>query len=325
MWTVTFQVPAHAVDAFSKALEPDSLALSSFEVMDEDGRQIDDLWKIDLIYAEEPSPAGVSARIALIAASVSIEAPEVTIAAIPQTDWVAETLSAFPPISIDRFWVHGSHDTSTTPTGRLPLCIDAATAFGTGEHATTAGCLLALAALARRTHWRSKLAASGATGVLDIGCGTGILALGAARVWPGHVLGSDIDPEAVRFATHTARLNHLHTRVRFVVADGINARSITSSAPYAIITANILARPLCRLAKDLPKLLSPGGALILSGLLVTQIPMVANAYRAQGLVMSVQFNIGAWSTLVLRKGSSLPVSSPVRRPVSSVASSGAAP
>ncbi len=163
---------------------------------------------------------------------------------------------------------------------------------------------MALAALSRRSQWRAKLAASGATGVLDVGCGTGILALGAARLWPGQVLGSDIDPEAVRFASHTARLNHLHTRVRFVVADGVNDRSITSSAPYAIITANILARPLCHLAKDLPKRLCPGGALILSGLLITQIPMVANAYRAQGLVMSQQFNRGEWSTLVLRKGPS---------------------
>lgn len=306
MWAVTFQLPAQASDAFSNALESDALAISSFEVLDEEGRQVGDAWQIDLIYDVEPNAKAFGSQLAEIAARAAVDIPAFNISKLPDIDWVAENLSTFAPISIDRFWVHGSHDRATVPAGRLPLCIDAATAFGTGEHATTAGCLAALAALSRRRVWRAKIAMAGSPGVLDVGCGTGILALGAARLWPGEgrvqVLGSDIDPEAVRVATHTARLNTLHSRVRFVAADGVKARSISSAGPYAIITANILARPLCRLAKDLPRLLSPGGALILSGLLVTQIAMVANAYRAQGLTLSQQFNRGDWATLLLRKG-----------------------
>ena len=164
--------------------------------------------------------------------------------------------------------------------------------------------MLALNDLAKRPAIRRAVAASAGAGVLDVGCGTGILAFGAARLWPGRVLASDIDPEAVRVAQLAAAANGLTPRVRVVVATGLDSRLIRQSAPYAVITANILARPLCHLAPDLTSSLAPGGRLILSGLLATQIPMVMNAYRAQQLVLERSIVIGEWATLILRRAPS---------------------
>ncbi len=304
MWTVSFCVPTSSVDAFSDHLQTDALSLSTFEVLDDLGRQIGDQWQIDALFLNQPDRSELVAKLALIAASVGAADPNFSITRVREADWVAETLSSFQPMAIGRFWVHGSHDAESMPSGMLPLCVDAATAFGTGEHATTHGCLLALNDLAKRPAIRRAVAASAGAGVLDVGCGTGILAFGAARLWPGRVLASDIDPEAVRVAQLAAAANGLTPRVRVVVATGLDSRLIRQSAPYAVITANILARPLCHLAPDLTSSLAPGGRLILSGLLATQIPMVMNAYRAQQLVLERSIVIGEWATLILRRAPS---------------------
>lgn len=301
MWSISLRVPAHAADAFSRHLEHDALALSSFEVLDDDGRQVGDQWQIDVLRDQAPDQATVAAQLALIASAADTPAPAFTITPVPDTDWVAETLSSFAPMAIGRFWVHGSHDMGSTPPGKRPLQVDAATAFGTGEHATTHGCLLALDRLAKRTQSQRRIAMSAPTAVLDVGCGTGILALAAARLWPGQVLASDIDPEAVQVARRTVQANGLASRVRIIVATGVGSRLITQSGPYAVITANILARPLCHLARDMAALLAPGARIILSGLLTTQIPMVLNAYRAQRLVLDQTIIIGEWATLVLMR------------------------
>ncbi|NKB43114.1 MAG: methyltransferase domain-containing protein [Alphaproteobacteria bacterium] len=301
MWSISFHIPAHAAGAFSDHLEEDALALSSFEVLDDDGRQIGDQWQIDILRAEKPDRVTLVAQLALIAATVNVPVPSFKMASLPETDWVAETLSSFAPMSFGRFWVHGSHDAGSVPPGKLSLRVDAATAFGTGEHATTRGCLLALDGLAKRRASRRLIAASAPYAVLDVGCGTGILALAAAKLWRCRVLASDIDPEAVRVARRTTQANDLSPRVRIVAATGVRSRTIAQSAPYAVITANILARPLCHLARDMAALLTPGGRIILSGLLANQVPMVLNAYRAQRLVLEQTINIGEWATLILRR------------------------
>lgn len=304
MWTVSFCVPTSSVDVFSDHLQTGALSLSTFEVLDDLGRQIGDQWQIDALFLDQPERSEFVAKFALIAASVGVAEPSFSITRVRETDWVAETLSSFQPMMIGRFWVHGSHDAGSMPSGMLSLCVDAATAFGTGEHATTHGCLLALNDLAKRSTVRRAVAASSGVGVLDVGCGTGILAFGAARLWPGRVLASDIDPEAVRVAQQAAAANGLTPRVRVVVAAGLDSRVITQSAPYAVITANILARPLCHLAPSLTASLAPSGRLILSGLLATQIPMVMTAYRAQHLVLERSIVIGEWATLILRRAPS---------------------
>lgn len=301
MWTVSFCVPASSVDAFSDHLQTDALSLSTFEVLDEAGRQVGDQWRIDMLVSEQPDRAGLVSRLALIAASCNVSEPNVSITRVPDTDWVTETLSSFQPMRIGRFWVHGSHDEGSAPSGMLPLCVDAATAFGTGEHETTHGCLLALSDLGKQSTIGRAIAASPMAGVLDVGCGTGILAFAAARLWPGKVLASDIDPEAVRVAQNAAHVNGLTPRVKMVVATGLDSPAIKASAPYAVITANILARPLCHLAPALKTALAPGGRLILSGLLEAQIPMVMSAYRAQHLVLDRSIVIGDWATLVVRR------------------------
>ena len=202
---------------------------------------------------------------------------------------------------IGRFWVHGSHHRGTAPAGSVPLQVDAATAFGTGEHATTDGCLLAMDDLAKRSSFKRLVRSHGPVSILDFGCGTGILAMVAGKSWSCAVLASDIDPEAVRVSRRVVRANGLHNIVRVIHADGVSHRSIRSQAPFVLITANILARPLRRLSADLTAVLAPGGCLVLSGLLQKQIPFVLNAYRTQGLRLERLYRLGEWATLVVRR------------------------
>ena len=205
MWSVTFRVPASAVDAFAAHFQEGASAYSAFEVLDIAGRQIGDQWQIDILRSDEPDRTELVSQLALIAATANVPAPSVAIASLPDTDWVAENLSTFAPISIGRFWVHGSHEERALPPGKISVCVDAATAFGTGEHATTHGCLLALDGLVKRVSSRRLVAKAAPFAILDVGCGTGILALAAARIWPGRVLASDIDPEAVKVARRTVQ------------------------------------------------------------------------------------------------------------------------
>lgn len=301
MWTVSLRVSAASVAAFSELMADDAVSVSAFEVLDDAGRQVGDAWQIDLLCPSKPKEGELAAQLALIAASESLSEPPFSVGEVADTDWVAATYASFPPIKAGRFWVHGSHDAGGCPPGLFPLCIDAATAFGTGEHATTRGCLIALDALAKQTTVNRLVATSGPIATLDVGCGTGVLAMAMARQWPGRVLATDIDPEAVRVARVAARANGLHLRLQFVEADGVEGRTVTGSAPYAVITANILARPLCQMAEGMTSLLAPGGRMVLSGLLITQIPMVANVYRTLGLALERTYEIGEWATLVLSR------------------------
>jgi ribosomal protein L11 methyltransferase len=178
------------------------------------------------------------------------------------------------------------------PAGRYGLLIVAATAFGSGEHDTTRLCLEALQELARQRRVRRPL---------DVGCGSGILSLAAALLWRVPVLGSDLDPESVRVARDNARLNRLRSLVTIVGGNGYGAPAIRRRAPFDLIVANILARPLCRLAPDLARHLEPGGVAILSGLLIEQEAQVAAAHRAQGLALVGRRRSRAWSALILRR------------------------
>ena len=205
-----------------------------------------------------------------------------TVAALPDADWVRLSLQGLPPVKAGRFHLHGSHDRARP--GGISLEIDAATAFGTGHHGTTEGCLLALDAILKSRKPRR---------ILDLGCGTGILAIAAARATGRQVLASDIDPEAVR----VTRLNAARNRacVRAVTAAGV----ISREGPYDLIFANILARPLVALAQGLAKKLRPRGVLILSGLTHGQAGWVFAAYRNRGLVLNCRIRRGGWTTLVL--------------------------
>ncbi|SDH39242.1 ribosomal protein L11 methyltransferase [Roseospirillum parvum] len=285
MWRLTVVVPAEAVPAVEGALSEVAEAVLAFEIEDgpEAGR-----WRLDGL-TETPPDAAQRALLATLsglpedAFAVSQEAPR---------DWLAETARAFPPFSVAGFHIRGSH-VAVPPAGRRRLMVDAATAFGSGEHETTAGCLEALAGLARA--WPG-----GAPRVLDLGCGSGILAMAAARCWPGVVNAVDIDAEAVRVAAINARLNHLGPRLRVARADSPARPAVRRHGPYDLILANILARPLIALAPAVSAALAPGGRLVLAGLLAEQERAVRAAYRARGLVLARRRRRGRWTILELR-------------------------
>jgi ribosomal protein L11 methyltransferase len=212
-----------------------------------------------------------------------------SIAAVPDVDWVRRSLQGLSPVIAGRFYLYGSHDRATSRAGGISLEIDAGTAFGTGHHGTTTGCLLAFDAVLKRALPKQ---------VLDLGCGTGVLALAAARALRRPVLASDIDPIAVTVTHDNARNNGAGPLVSAVRAPGLKHRRIAARAPYDLIFANILARPLIALAGSLVRSLAPGGTVILSGLTRDQEQAVRAAYRNRGLLPSRTLRLGNWSTLV---------------------------
>ena len=211
---------------------------------------------------------------------------------LPETDWVAQSLEGLAPVASGRFLVHGSHDSATLPAGRTLITIDAGQAFGTGHHGTTAGCLVVLDRLIRCRRFVNPL---------DLGTGSGVLAIALAKVLRANVLASDIDPLAVRIAAQNARLNRVGNRVRVITAAGMNHQEISARAPYDLIFANILAGPLMRLAPQIAPALARGGTLVLAGLLPGQRGRVTAAYGAQGVrLMRAQVHDG-WAVLELRR------------------------
>jgi ribosomal protein L11 methyltransferase len=215
-----------------------------------------------------------------------------SVAALPEVDWVRRSLEGLAPVVAGRFYLYGSHDRERRRGGGISLEIDAGTAFGTGHHGTTSGCLLAFDALLKHRSPR---------GILDLGCGTGVLALAAARALRRSVLASDVDRVAVAVTRANAGNNGAASWVGTVFAPGLKHRRIAEGAPYDLIFANILARPLIALAGDLAHGLAPGGTLILSGLTPDQEQTVRAAYRNRGLIPVSPLRIGNWSTLVFHK------------------------
>ena len=287
---VAFRVPLAAAEVFDAALEPFCDALSWLESEDDVRAEVTG-------YAAAGLDAdAVQAALKAAAEAAGVDVPEATITPVPAHDWVAETQKAFPPVAIGRFFIHGDHVTATPPHGALPLCIGAGAAFGTGEHESTAGCLMALETLARRHRPRR---------LLDMGCGTGILALAAAKLWPrAGVLGVDVDGGAVAVARTNAAVNGMgmEDAVRFDMSDGYRGAVVRRGAPYDLIIANILARPLMTMAPDLACHLAPGGVAVLAGFLNRDAGRVLAAHRAQGLTLLRRIPVNGWTTLVLRRG-----------------------
>ena len=217
----------------------------------------------------------------------------VLVAPLPDQDWIKQSQEGLPPVRAGRFFVYGAHDAGAVPAGVIPIRIEAGLAFGTGHHETTALCLQALSRLAKQRRFAR---------VLDLGCGTGVLGIAAARLWRKPVLATDIDPVAVGVARENARANEVAPLVRAAVADGLTHPAIANLAPFDLICANILAAPLTWLAPTLSAAVAPGGIAVLSGLLRNQENLVLSFYRAQGLRLRETLRDGPWSALVLERG-----------------------
>ena len=215
---------------------------------------------------------------------------QVTVEKLGDADWLAMALSGLPPVRAGRFFVFGMHDRGRTPVNAVNLRIEAGAAFGTGHHGSTVGCLAAFDYMLRGNRFDR---------VLDVGAGTGVLAIAAARTGSRLTLGTDIDPVSVRIARENARVNH--TDSRFFTASGLGHPVIRAGAPYDLVFANILARPLVWLSHDIHRALRPGGIAILSGLLRSQARQVLAAYVSKGFRLERRLGRDAWATLVLRK------------------------
>jgi len=209
---------------------------------------------------------------------------------LPDADWIKLSQEGLPPVRAGRFFVYGAHDAGVVPDGVIPIRIEAGLAFGTGHHETTALCLAVLSDLAKRRRYDN---------VLDLGCGTGLLAIGAAKLWRQKVTASDIDPIAVAVTRENAVANGVGPLVSALVADGPTHPALYDLAPFDLIMANILAGPLTRLAPQVARISAKGGTLVLSGLLHWQENQVLSYYRALGLTLKHTRRDGSWSALVL--------------------------
>ena len=289
LWQSRFVIPGEAVELFLAELEDAAISVSAFEEPGRGGGN-DVLWRIELIHRGEPDKQELAGRLAPLAERSGIERIDITVAPLATTNWLARVAASFTPQRIGRFWVHGSHVREALPAGAVPIRLDAGAAFGSGEHASTRGCLLALDELARRRRFGR---------VLDVGCGSGILAIAAAKCWPARALAVDNDAQAVAVARENARQNGLAERVRTRWSEGYRSPAVRAARPYDLVFANILADPLCAMARDLARHLAPGGSAILSGLFDAQAARVIEAHRAAGLRLRRRIQLEIWTTLVL--------------------------
>jgi len=257
---------------------PEPLSLSLVEEPDEI------LWRVEAHFAEPPAEEDLAPI---------VEGHVWSLEELVQRDWVVESLKGLAPVRAGRYFIHGSHDRGKVPAGVIPIEIEASLAFGTGHHGTTSGCLIALSDILKKgTPWPA----------LDLGCGSGVLAIAYALATRQAVLATDIDPIAVRETASNARKNKAGPLLQAQTANGLDHQVIRNQAPYGLILANILARPLEKLAPGLCGLLAKDGVIILSGLTNAQERRVAAAYRLHGLCLARRIRIGGWSTLVLNRG-----------------------
>ncbi len=277
-------------DIIVETFDPTETAAAAFEV--DDGP----VWSLEVFFATEPDAAQIRALIE--AACDAQTAASAQFAEIAKEDWVRKSLAGLEPVRAGRVLVHGSHDRDRLRPNDIGVEIEAALAFGTGHHGTTLGCLRALERIARRRRARR---------VLDVGTGTGVLAIAAAKLLHCKVASGDIDPVAVETARANAIANGAVARVRPVTATGLNHAALLGR--FDLIFANILAKPLRLLAPSIASAAAPGAELVLSGLLARDVPGVLSAYRAQGFSLASRGDIAGWATLVLRRGGGAPVPS----------------
>jgi ribosomal protein L11 methyltransferase len=279
-------LPEGAVPAFEAALQTVCGTVGLFR------DEATDTWRVEGVREAGAGEGELAGALALAAAAVGVEPPALRRAPVEAEGWLQRSIESFPEQAIGRrFLVRPTHLPNPVAYGRIVLRLDAGLAFGSGEHGSTRGCLIAFEGVAHRRPGR----------ILDIGTGSGILAMAAAKALRRPVLATDIEPWSVRVAADNARMNGVGRLVAARLADGWRHRAVRGGGPYDLVFANILARPLCAMARDLAAHLAPGGTAILAGLLDTQARMVLSAHRRCGLRLERRVAVGRWTTLVLRK------------------------
>ena len=274
--------PRAAAEAAAAAIDVDPrLEGATYSILEEDEDR--EIWRIDAFPTTDDEVEGLKAVLADHRVTVVVEK-------LADADWLAMSLSGLPPVEAGRFFVYGAHDQGKVPEGRVTLKIDAGAAFGTGHHGTTVGCLEAFDNLLKTETFEK---------VLDVGCGTGVLAIAAAKTGSPIAVGTDIDEPSARIANENAEIND--AKCDFYFADGLSDPRISQHAPYDLVFANILAAPLVHLAPEIGAALKSGGVAILSGLLRTQEERVLEAYLPLGFAVEQTIHHDAWSALQLRK------------------------
>ncbi len=284
-WQVLFNLPAAAVGTAEESFGDIATSVANFETDEAGG-----IWTFELICDEKPDDGEISRRLLLISELHGIDAPEVRIEQLVQADWLSQVARDFPPLAIGRFFVHGAHVEELPNASSISIQVDAGAAFGSGEHGTTRCCLEALEWLAKKRKFPK---------ILDMGTGSGILAIAAAKLWKTEVLAVDLDPVSVKVTDENSAINQVSKFIKTGVSDGYSAMQVKRGAPYDLIIANILARPLIAFAPYLKQNLSGGGVAVLSGLLVSQEKQVLAAHRVHGLSLKKKFTHQGWCTLVI--------------------------
>ena len=284
LFRVTIVVAREFGNAFAEALEPHVSSVSWS--VDEDIAEAQITGFADVL----PDETAIRLAIKYTAEALEIAAPDIEIAQIPMRNWVLDNIKQFPPISAGRFFVHGAEYEDAVPNSQIGLRVPAGAAFGSGDHGSTKGCLLALD---KMDHLPVRRA-------LDMGCGSGILAIAMAKRWRIPVVASDIDPVSTAVTRENAEINGVARYVRCLHASGYD-HPVVQAGRYDLIVSNILARPLCILAKDLGRHLNPGGWAVLSGLLLGDANRIISAHHQQDLRLHSRVELGEWITIVMRK------------------------
>ncbi len=301
MYTIRFNIQNNLSNEMAYCLAESFVDIALSSAAARKDRKHNNPWILEWIMNEQPNIEDLISRISLQAAAhnisdIDISADNISIEETPNINWLEKTYQEFEPFSIGPFFIHGSHYKDEVPSEQIPLKVDAATAFGSGEHETTNGCMQAMLDLKGKgaCPWN----------ILDMGTGSGILAIAAWKLWKSPILAVDNDEESVRVAARHAEMNGValsKSAMTCDCGDGFNTPSVSKQKPYELILANILAAPVIEMAPNLVKVLDDNGYCVLSGMLVEQAHLVASAYEGEGLTLKKQYDIGEWSTLIMQK------------------------